>query len=61
MIDYILAQNAKNLENGKPPIDMRIGCHTRPVIAGFVGLKKVRHDIGDTVNIASRWKVRVSG
>lgn len=69
MNDYILAQNAKNLENGKPPIDMRIGIHTGPVIAGIVGLKKFAYDIwGDTVNIASRMesssepgKVNISG
>lgn len=34
---------------------MRLGIHTRPAVAGIVGVKKFQYDIwGDTVNIASR-------
>ena len=38
-----------------PFLEIRIGVHTGPVIAGIVGLKKFAYDIwGDTVNLASR-------
>jgi class 3 adenylate cyclase len=40
---------------GDRAIQLRIGLHTGPVIAGIVGIKKFAYDIwGDTVNIASR-------
>jgi len=39
----------------EPPIDVRIGFHTGPIVAGVIGRKKFAYDIwGDTVNIASR-------
>jgi class 3 adenylate cyclase len=37
------------------PIQLRIGIHTGPVIAGIIGRRKFSYDLwGDTVNIASR-------
>lgn len=53
MIDFV--EKSKNLDNGLPHFEMRIGIHSGPVIAGIVGIRKWQFDIwGNTVNIAAR-------
>jgi adenylate cyclase len=61
--------NAEKRTANKPVLEIRIGIHTGPVVAGIVGVKKFAYDIwGDTVNIASRienageiGKINISG
>ena len=51
MRQAIYAFNEESHEN----LDIRIGIHTGPLIAGVIGKKKLTYDIwGDAVNIASR-------
>lgn len=53
IIEFMESYNQKKEQDFK--IELRIGIHTGPVVAGVVGLKKFAYDIwGDTVNIAAR-------
>eukprot|EP00756_Hemistasia_phaeocysticola_P027805 Hpha_TRINITY_DN16140_c0_g7::TRINITY_DN16140_c0_g7_i2::g.8627::m.8627 len=37
----------------RPPLRMRLGCHSGPAVAGCIGVKKVAYDLwGDTVTMA---------
>lgn len=53
--NFMKEHNRQRAEAGLEPLDIRIGIHVGPVVAGVVGTRKYAYDIwGSTVNIASR-------
>ena len=56
MRDAVATLNARRAARGRPPLALKIGVHTGPVVAGTIGAVE-RHEytvIGDTVNVAAR-------
>lgn len=55
LLEFAKMRKDENQKSGHSYLEIGIGIHTGPVIAGIVGLKTSGHDIwGDTVNIAAR-------
>jgi class 3 adenylate cyclase len=55
MQQWVADNNNKRLAQGLEPLEIRLGIHVGPLVAGVVGKKKYAYDIwGSTVNIASR-------
>lgn len=55
MQDFVIKRKAQKAALGQAALEMRVGIHTGPVVAGIVGVKKFQYDIwGDAVNTAAR-------
>jgi len=67
--DFTLKYKAQKEAANEMAMEIRLGAHTGPVVAGIVGVKKFAYDIwGNTVNLASRMessgeagKINISG
>jgi adenylate cyclase len=55
IIEFMDERKVHHIKNGAKYLDIRVGVHTGPVVAGVVGINKFQYDIwGDTVNMAAR-------
>lgn len=55
MQEFIEKRKHRKQQRGEPYLELRVGIHTGPVLAGVVGKNKFAYDIwGTTVNVAAR-------
>jgi adenylate cyclase len=55
IIQFVKHDCEQRSARGEACVDISIGMHTGPVIAGIIGIRKFSYDVwGDTVNIAAR-------
>jgi class 3 adenylate cyclase/integral membrane sensor domain MASE1 len=55
ILQFMKHHNSGRAAKGLAPLEVRIGVHVGPVVAGVLGTRKYAYDIwGNTVNIASR-------
>ena len=53
--EFVNQEAIRRQKTNEPYLQMRIGVHSGPLVAGVVGSRKFAYDVwGDTVNIAAR-------
>lgn len=61
IVEFMKEHNRARAARGAEPMEVRIGVHVGPVVAGVLGTRKYAYDVwGSTVNIASRMETNGS-